>query len=131
MLAGRLGERHRPGQDLRPDGGPQPGSAPRDLIESNGSVVFTADDCAYGASPTDTGSLYSRSLADGSGSTLIALRGGAGSIATTTAVAPGTTDVYALSKDKAEHVTVTTTSGESLGSPNTGKVTRMLWLRTL
>ena len=35
-------------QDLRPQGGSAPGSAPRGLIESNGSVVFSADDGVHG-----------------------------------------------------------------------------------
>ncbi len=104
-----------------------------------GEVLITTDSTdvnanglsGYGSSPTDTGHLYSRSVTDGSGTTVLDMRGGAGSIATLGVPAAGTTDVYGLSKDKADHVTVTTTAGESLGSPNTPKVTRMLWLRTL
>jgi hypothetical protein len=101
------------------------------LITTDSTDVNTNGLTGYGASPTNTGNLYSRSLVDGSGSTLIQIRGGAGGVATLGAPTPGTTDVFALSKDKVDHKTVTTTAGESLGSPNVGKVTRLLWLRTL
>jgi len=102
-----------------------------------GEVFFTADSTdinangvgGYGSDGADTGRVYRMNVADGSAATTVVVRGGASSIQTD----DGNT-VYNSSKDKAQQLSINatdSTAGESVGSPDTGRVTRLLWLRTL
>ena len=100
-----------------------------------GEVFITADSVdvnangigGYGTNHTDTGHVYQVNVGTGVSVSTVVVRGGAGSVQT------NGTDVYNVSKDKAEQLasSATGTSGASVGSPSTPRVTRLLWLRTL
>ncbi len=98
-----------------------------------GGTVFITTDSAdvnsstYGAAGADTGKVYALNVGTGALDTTVVVRGGAGSVNTNTAG----TEVYNLSKDKAEKFVATATVGEAPPAASTTKITRLLWLRTL
>jgi hypothetical protein len=105
-------------------------------IVVGGDVFITTDSLdindnsltGYGAGAADTGKVYHLNTSNGSDvQTAVVVRGGAGSVNT------NGTDVYSVSKDKAQKLATgaQSTTGESPGSIAQAKITRLLWLRTL
>ena len=101
-------------------------------IVVGGTVFITTDSTdvnssTYGAGATDTGTVYALNVGTGALDTTVVVRGGAGSVNTNAAG----TEVYNLTKDKAQKFVATATTGEAPPAASATKITRLLWLRTL